>query len=175
MKKTVNIFVLTLCFIFSNFAMAKEASDEAKYLKKYKVNDETIVTIAGVINYVCPKLVKNASKICNKKDPVGSAVAFQKQLLGKGTIDDLDDLDDDELKKTLKKRKILHKEGAMQFYDAVEQFKKHFAPRKKAKAFALKANGKMLPYMKKWRFNTLLNVPAVASLPKRWLMVNNHA
>ncbi|RLA64566.1 MAG: hypothetical protein DRQ88_00470 [Epsilonproteobacteria bacterium] len=142
MKKFVNIFALIFCFMFSGFAMAKDASDEIKYLKKVQVNDETIVTIAGVINYVCPKLVKNASKLCNKKDPVGSAVAFQKQLLGKGTIEDLDDLDDDDLKKTLKKRKILHKEGAMQFYDAVEQFKKHFAPRKKAKAFALKSKWK---------------------------------
>ena len=139
MKNFISIFVLTFCFMFSSFA---EENDEKKYLAKYKVNDETIVTIAGVINYVCPKLVKNASKICNKKDPVGSAVAFQKQLLGKGTIDDLDDMEDDELKKTLKKRKILHKEGAMQFYDAVEQFKKHFAPRKKAKEYAAKGKWK---------------------------------
>jgi len=142
MRKFINIFTLIFCFTFSSFALAEEENYEAKYLAKVKVNNDTIGIIAGVINYVCPKLVGNSKKICTPKNPVGSAVAFQKQLLGKGTIDDLDDLDDADLKKTLKKRKILHKEGAMQFYDAVEQFKMHFAPRKKAKEFAAK---------KKWK------------------------
>ncbi|MBT4762309.1 MAG: hypothetical protein HOO06_11470 [Bdellovibrionaceae bacterium] len=116
----------------------KSAEHKANYEKKIKVNNDTIGVIAGVINYVCPKLVAKSTKICNVKDPVASAVGFQKQLVQKGTIDDLDDMEEAELKKAIKTRKILHQAAAMQFYDAVEQFKLHYPERKKAKAFAAK-------------------------------------
>lgn len=139
--KLLNLFkvlglVSSLVFVVSTVS-AKE-DYKANYEKKVKVNDDTIGVIAGVINYVCPKLVDASTKICNTKDPVASAVGFQKQLVQKGSIDDLDDMEPKELQKALKDRKILHKEAALQFYDAVEQFKLHYPERKKAKEFAAK-------------------------------------
>ncbi len=65
---------LSLLLFFSTLVQANNKEYKKLYLKKIKVNDATIGVIAGVINYVCPKLVKSAKKICNLKDPVGSAV-----------------------------------------------------------------------------------------------------
>ncbi|MBT3981157.1 MAG: hypothetical protein HOE90_07370 [Bacteriovoracaceae bacterium] len=140
--KTIIFVLLMSAYSTLGWANTEKIDYKAKYVEKQKVNNDTIGIIAGVINYVCPKLVSKSTKICKVKDPVGSAVGFQKQLLGKGDIDDLDDISDKELKAALKKRKILHKEGAMQFYDAVEQFKMHYPERKLATDFAAK---------KKWR------------------------
>ena len=98
-----------------------------------KVNDQTIGVIAGVINYVCPKLVDPSLGICNPKDPVGTAVAIQKQM---GDLEELDELDSDELEEELSDRKILHVDASMQFFDAVEQFKGHFPYREAARKAA---------------------------------------
>ena len=140
MKNLKSILIFAVV-IFSMTAFAGK-DYKADYAKKVKVNDDTIGVIAGVINYVCPKLVAKSTKVCNAKDPVGSAVRFQKQLLGSGDIDDLDDMDDAPRAKAMKTRKILHVDAAMQFYDAVEQFKSHMPLRAKAKAFAKKKNYK---------------------------------
>ncbi len=109
------------------------ADAKAKYQEKVGVNDATIGVIAGVINYVCPKLVDPSLGICNAADPVGSAVGVQKQM---GDLDELDELDSDELAEELAERKILHVDAAMQFYDAVEQFKLHYPLRATAKKLA---------------------------------------
>ncbi|MDP6728820.1 MAG: hypothetical protein QF675_02505, partial [SAR324 cluster bacterium] len=45
------------------------ADARANYEEKVNVNDQTIGVIAGVINYVCPKLVDPSVGICNPKDP----------------------------------------------------------------------------------------------------------
>lgn len=87
------------------------ADAKASYQEKVKVNDATIGVIAGVINYVCPKLVDPSLGICNPADPVGSAVGIQKQM---GDLDELDELDADELAEELAERKILHVAAAMQ-------------------------------------------------------------
>lgn len=110
-----------------------QESYQPKYEAKVKENDATIGVIAGVINYVCPKIVDASTGICNPKDPVGSAVGIQKQM---GDIEELDEYDDVEVAEVLAERKILHKDAAMQFYDAVEQFKLHYPYREKAKKAA---------------------------------------
>ena len=94
--KSNKLIIILVAFVFSSMtAFAGKVDHKANYEKKVKVNDETIGVIAGVINYVCPKLVDSSTNICDTKDPVTSAVKFQEQLLGgKGkTIDDLDDLE----------------------------------------------------------------------------------
>jgi len=117
-------------------ATMKNTNDyKSTHEAKVKVNDDTIGVIIGVINYVCPKLIDPSVNICNPDDPVGSAVAIQKQM---GDIDELDELDPDELEITLKQRQILHVGAALQFYDAVEQFKLHYPFRAKAIEFAKK-------------------------------------
>ncbi|MBC8257478.1 MAG: hypothetical protein H8E38_00530 [SAR324 cluster bacterium] len=122
--------LLLAVFSHSAFADAK-----ANYEKKVGVNDATIGVIAGVINYVCPKLVDASLKVCNPKDPVGSAVGVQKVM---GDLQELDDMDPDELIEELTDRKILHVDAAMQFFDAVEQFKLHYPLRAAAKESAAK-------------------------------------
>jgi hypothetical protein len=109
------------------------ADGKASYEEKLKVNDETIGVIAGVINYICPKLVEASVGICNPQDPVATAVGIQQQM---GDVDVIDELDDDELEAHLKSQKVLHTAAAMQFYDAVEQFKMHYPYRNKAKELA---------------------------------------
>lgn len=129
-----NTFVLiSLVAFLSVFASLSLADNQKRYQDKVKVNDETIGVIAGVINYICPKLVDASTNICNPKDPVGSAVGIQKQM---GDIEELDELDKDELAEELSEKKVLHVEAAMQFYDAVEQFKLHYPLRDKAKKAA---------------------------------------
>ena len=130
----VTAFSVFLLTVFSQSAWADAKSD---YEKKVKVNNDTIGVIAGVINYVCPKLVDSSLNICNAKDPVGSAVGVQKVM---GEIEELDDMDPNELIEELTDRKVLHVDAAMQFYDAVEQFKLHYPLRASAKEAAGKGN-----------------------------------
>ena len=125
--------VLLVC----TFAAPVWADAKANYEEKVKVNDQTIGVIAGVINYVCPKLVDPTLGICNPKDPVGTAVAIQKQM---GDLEELDELDSDELEEELSDRKILHVDASMQFFDAMEQFKGHFPYREAARKAAAAGN-----------------------------------
>jgi len=103
------------------------------YQAKVKVNDETIGIIAGVINYVCPKLVPGSTKICNPEDPVGSAVGVQKYMEQNWDKEE-DDIED------AKMPELLNKKAALQFWDAVEQFKLHYPYRAKAKEAAEKGD-----------------------------------
>ncbi|MBF0290125.1 MAG: hypothetical protein HQM14_20095 [SAR324 cluster bacterium] len=129
-----NILMLVSFVAFVTACASLSLADGKKsYEDKVKVNDETIGVIAGVINYICPKLVDASTNICNPKDPVGSAVGIQKQM---GDIEDLDMLDREELADELAEKKIIHVEASMQFYDAVEQFKLHYPLREKAKKAA---------------------------------------
>ncbi|MGK5094709.1 hypothetical protein WDW89_22195 [Deltaproteobacteria bacterium TL4] len=127
----VSIFLYLACT--AGLTVAADDDYKAKYESKVAENDATIGVIAGVINYVCPKIVEASTGICNPKDPVGSALGIQKQM---GDIDELDELGDAELNKDLKSKKILHVNAAMQLYDAVEQFKEHYPLRKVAKEMA---------------------------------------
>ncbi|MBF0279689.1 MAG: hypothetical protein HQM13_17965 [SAR324 cluster bacterium] len=130
--------LLVLAGLLTFFASMSWAEDfKKKYEEKVKVNNDTIGVIAGVINYVCPKIVDASTKICNEKDPVGSAVGIQKQM---GEIEDLDELDESELEEELSSKKILHVPAAMQFYDAVEQFKMHYPLREDASKLAEKGD-----------------------------------
>ncbi|MBF0239072.1 MAG: hypothetical protein HQM12_15340 [SAR324 cluster bacterium] len=130
--KLFNIWTVLTVMIFAGTTFAADEF-KGKYEDKVKENDATIGVIAGVINYVCPKLVDASTKICNAKDPVGSAVGIQKQM---GDIDELDAMDNKEQAAFLKKQKILHVDAAMQFWDAVEQFKQHYPLRAKAQELA---------------------------------------
>ncbi len=132
MKEHVKMWRLTLFTVFfavcvSGTAMAAE-DYKANYAAKVKQNNDTIGVIAGVINYVCPKLVPNAGKICNPKDPVGSAVGVQKYM-EKDWNKEEDDIEDN-------LPELLNEDAALQFWDAVEQFKQHFSYREKAKKLA---------------------------------------
>lgn len=128
------LFGASLLTFMAFFASNGLANDYKKsYEDKVKTNDETISVIAGVINYICPKLVDASTNICNAKDPVGSAVGIQKQM---GDIEELDELDEDELAEELEDKQILHAAAALQFYDAVEQFKLHYPLREDAKKLA---------------------------------------
>ena len=134
MKTISSLFAfLAICCLAVNVA-AKE-DWKAKYDDKVKVNDSTIGVIAGVINYVCPKLIPAASagKICNAKEPVGSAVGVQKYMEQNWNKEE-DDIED------AKMPELLNKTAALQFWDAVEQFKGHFPWREKAKAAAAKGD-----------------------------------
>ncbi len=134
MKAISSFFALTAILCLAVTAMAKE-DYKAKYEAKMKVNNDTIGVIAGVINYVCPKLIPAASagKICNPKDPVGSAVGVQKYMEQNWNKEE-DDIED------AKMPELLDKTAALQFWDAVEQFKGHFPWREKAKAAAAKGD-----------------------------------
>lgn len=131
-RKLVSLFIalmLTLCF--AGVGVAKSYKDD--YQAKVKQNDATIGVIAGVINYVCPRLVKKQTGICNPKDPVGSAVGVQK-LMEKDWDKEEDDIEDAEMVG------ILNKTAALQFWDAVEQFKLHYPYRAEAKKLAKQGN-----------------------------------
>ena len=107
-----------------------------KYDAKVKQNDDTIGVIAGVINYVCPKLVPASTNICNPKDPVGSAVGVQKYMEQNWDKEE-DDIED------AKMPELLNEKAAFQFWDAVEQFKQHYPWREKAKQAAEKDEWEM--------------------------------
>ncbi len=108
-----------------------EEDYKAKYGKRVAENDATIGVIAGVINYVCPKLIpaSSAGEICKPEDPVGSAVGVQKYMETNWDKEE-DDIEDAEMPE------LLNKAAALQFWDAVEQFKPHFGYREKAKELA---------------------------------------
>jgi len=124
------LFTLAVLLCFAASGMAKE-DNKANYEAKVKQNDATIGVIAGVINYVCPKLIPAASagKICNPEDPVGSAVGVQKYMEVNWDKEE-DDIED------AKMPELLNKTAALQFWDAVEQFKLHFPYREEAKKAA---------------------------------------
>jgi len=121
------IFALTVALWVVGLQAAEDY--KAKYQAKVKQNDGTIGVIAGVINHVCPKLVPKKTRICNAKDPVGSAVGIQKYMERNWDKEE-DDIEDADMPP------LLHKEAALQFWDAVEQFKLHFPYRSKAKKLA---------------------------------------
>ena len=98
------------------------AGDKEDYEAKVKQNDATIGVIAGVINYVCPKIAPANSPICATQDPVKKAVDLAKYI--------------DEGKE------VQSQPAADQFFDAVEQFKQHYPLRDRAKDYAKKADFK---------------------------------
>jgi hypothetical protein len=124
------ILIAFLC-LAGNLSAAQDY--EKGYHAKVKQNDATIGIIAGVINYVCPKLVPGSTKICNPEDPVGSAVGVQKYMEQNWDKEE-DDIED------AKMPELLNKKAAFQFWDAVEQFKMHFPYRAKAKEAAEKGD-----------------------------------
>ncbi len=130
MKLISSLFTLAALLCLVSGVMAGE-DYKANYEAKVKQNDDTIGIIGGVINYVCPKLIPaaQAGKICNEKDPVGSAVAVQKYMEQNWNKED-EDIED------AKMPELLNKTAALQFWDAVEQFKMHFPYREKAKQAA---------------------------------------
>ncbi len=128
MKLVFSFFTLIafLCLVGN---VTADENYELKYQAKMKQNDGTIGIIAGVINYVCPKLVPASTKICNPDDPVASAVAVQKYMEQNWDKEE-DDIED------AKMPELLNKKAALQFWDAVEQFKQHYPYREKAKKAA---------------------------------------
>jgi len=133
-KLISSLFTLVAFLCLAGNVMAAE-DYKANYEAKVKQNDATIGIIAGVINYVCPKLIpaSNSAKICNPKDPVGSAVGVQKYMEQNWDKEE-DDIED------AKMPELLNKKAALQFWDAVEQFKLHFPYRAKAKKAAEKGD-----------------------------------
>ena len=131
-KLISSLFTLVAFLCLAGNVMAAE-DYKANYEAKVKQNDATIGIIAGVINYVCPRLVPGSTKICNPEDPVGSAVGVQKYM-EKNWNKEEDDIED------AKMPKLLNKKAALQFWDAVEQFKMHFPYRAKAKKAAEKGD-----------------------------------
>ena len=110
-KKTAALCLMLLLGLhFSGTGVADEF--KAKYFGKKNQNNATIGVIAGVINYVCPRLVPASTNICNPKDPVGSAVGVQKYM-GQNWDPEEDDIEDADLPK------LLHLDAALQFWDAV--------------------------------------------------------
>ncbi len=133
--KQVALFFTLIAFLCMAGNVTAAEDYKANYEAKVKQNDATIGIIAGVINYVCPKLIpgSKSSKICNAKDPVGSAVGVQKYMETNWDKEE-DDIED------AKMPKLLNKKAALQFWDAVEQFKLHFPYRDKAKKAAAKGD-----------------------------------
>jgi hypothetical protein len=129
------VFVLFTLVAFLCLAGNVTAAEDykMKYQEKVKVNDGTIGVIAGVINYVCPKLVPASTEICKPADPVGSAVGVQKYMEQNWDREE-DDIEDAEMPD------LLNKKAALQFWDAVEQFKQHYPWREKAKNYAGKGD-----------------------------------
>ena len=127
--KLVFSFITLVAFLCLAGTVTAEENYELKYQEKVKQNDSTIGVIAGVINYVCPKLVPASTKICNPADPVGSAVGVQKYMEQNWDKEE-DDIEDAEMPE------LLNKKAALQFWDAVEQFKQHYPWREKAKKAA---------------------------------------
>ena len=136
--KTKGVALIAAFLMLSlSTAMAdtKDKYTKAGYEAKVKTNDHYVGVVAGVVNTLCPMILTNPKKVCNKKDPVGSALGIQKvMLMG---FDDLDDVDEDKMA-----RKVTHVGAALQFFDAVEQFKGFFGPKKAAAAAAKKGNWK---------------------------------
>ncbi len=130
MKLISSLVALMAILCFAVIAVA-EQDYKVSYEAKVKENDATIGVIAGVINYVCPKLIpaSSAGKICNADDPVGSAVGVQKYMETNWDKEE-DDIEDANMPE------LLNKKAALQFWDAVEQFKSHFGYRAKAKELA---------------------------------------
>ncbi len=105
------------CFMFVGSSVYAEGYTKADYDKKVATNNFYVGVVAAVINNLCPNLVPDyKQKICNTKDPVGSAVAIQNHMLG--SAEDIDDVDEDVLE-----GKVADLDAAFQFFDAVEQFK----------------------------------------------------
>ena len=127
-KSVSSLFALVAVLCLAGNVTA-ERNYKLEYQAKVEQNDGTIAIIAGVINYVCPKLVPASTKICNPDDPVGSAVGVQKYMEQDWDKEE-DDIED------AKMPELLNKTAALQFWDAVEQFKFHFPYREKAKKAA---------------------------------------
>ena len=132
MKLVLSFFTL-IAFLCLAGNVTAEQNYKLDYQAKVKQNDGTIGIIAGVINYVCPRLVPASTKICNPDDPVGSAVGVQKYMEQNWDKEE-DDIEDAEMPE------LLNKKAALQFWDAVEQFKLHFPYRAKAKEAAEQGN-----------------------------------
>jgi len=127
--KLVSSIITLIAFLCLAVNVTAGENWELKYQEKVKQNDGTISIIAGVINYVCPKLVPDTTKICNPDDPVGSAVGVQKYMEQNWDKEE-DDIEDAVMPE------LLNKKAALQFWDAVEQFKLHYPYREKAKKAA---------------------------------------
>ena len=127
--KLVFSFITLIAFLCLAGNATAQENYELKYQEKVKQNDATIGVIAGVINYVCPKLVPASTKICNPDDPVASAVGVQTYMEQNWDKEE-DDIEDAEMPE------LLNKKAALQFWDAVEQFKQHYPWREKAKKAA---------------------------------------
>jgi len=122
--KFLSIMLVGMIALF--FAGTLAAEDfKLSYQAKVKQNDGTIAIIAGVINYICPRLVPSSTNICNPNDPVASAVGVQKYMEKNWNKDD-EDIED------AKMPELLNRTAALQFWDAVEQFKQHYPYREKA-------------------------------------------
>jgi hypothetical protein len=132
MKLVFSLFTLIAFLCLAGNVTATE-DYEMKYQEKVKQNDGTIGVIAGVINYVCPRLVPASTEICNPDDPVGSAVGVQKYMEQNWDKEE-DDIEDADMPE------LLNKKAALQFWDAVEQFKQHYPWREKAKEAAEQGN-----------------------------------
>ena len=124
MKPVSSFFMLIAVLCLAGNVTAEE-NYKLNYQAKVKQNDGTIGIIAGVINYVCPKLVPASTKICNPDDPVGSAVGVQTYMEQNWDKEE-DDIEDADMPE------LLNKKAALQFWDAVEQFKQHYPWREKA-------------------------------------------
>jgi hypothetical protein len=133
LMKLVPLFFMLIAFLCLAGSVTAEQDYKLDYQEKVKQNDATIAIIAGVINYVCPKLVPASTKICNPDDPVGSAVGVQKYMEQNWDKEE-DDIEDAQMPE------LLNKKAALQFWDAVEQFKLHFPYREKAKEAAEQGN-----------------------------------
>lgn len=131
--KLISSLFTLIAFLCLAGNVTAERNYKLEYQAKVKQNDGTIAIIAGVINYVCPKLVPASTKICNPDDPVASAVGVQKYMEQYWDKDE-DDIED------AKMPELLNKTAALQFWDAVEQFKHHFPYREKAKKAAEKGD-----------------------------------
>jgi hypothetical protein len=127
--KLISSFFMLIAFLCLVGNVTAEENYELKYQEKVKQNDGTIGVIAGVINYVCPRLVPASTNICNPDDPVGSAVGVQKYMEQNWDKEE-DDIEDADMPE------LLNKKAALQFWDAVEQFKQHYPWREKAKKAA---------------------------------------
>ncbi len=133
LMKLVSSFFTLIAFLCLAGNVTAEQNYKLDYQAKVQQNDATIGIIAGVINYVCPRLVPASTKICNPDDPVGSAVGVQKYMEQNWDKEE-DDIEDAEMPE------LLNKKAALQFWDAVEQFKLHFPYRAKAKEAAEQGN-----------------------------------
>jgi hypothetical protein len=133
LMKRISSFFMLIAFLCLAGNVTAAENYKLKYQEKVKQNDATIGIIAGVINYVCPRLVPASTKICNPDDPVGSAVGVKKYMEQNWDKEE-DDIEDAEMPE------LLNKKAALQFWDAVEQFKLHYPYREKAKKAAEKGD-----------------------------------